>query len=69
MITGYTVNGNAEIVSVAIEALEALPLLLQRTNCDLAEFRAYENMPVHAVLTDDDGAHMYAWTREQWETQ
>lgn len=69
-VKGYTVNGSREMLSVGIEALESLEALIARhDDADVAEIRIYENMPIEAVVCDDDGATTYVWTRHAWVAQ
>jgi hypothetical protein len=66
-VKGYTVNGSREIIDVGSEALEALRGLIARhEDAEVSEIRLYENMPVEAVVCDDDGFQTYVWTRSAW---
>ena len=65
--TGYIVNGTSEMLSVGTAALEALgPFVASLEDADIAEIRVYENMPITALIADDGGFTLYAWSGEAW---
>ncbi len=65
---GYNVNGTREIVEVATEALATLPRFIESLgeDAEVAEFHAYENMPVEVTIGVDWGFFTYVWNREAW---
>lgn len=70
-IQGMIVNGTSSLVSVGVEALEALGEMLKAHEdeddpLELAEFFVFENAPVRAILCDDAGSHEYLWTGNSW---
>ena len=67
-MNGYTVNGSREMISVGVEALEALEAHLDRIGDDaeVAEIRIYENLPIAAVIHWDNEFRTFTWTREAW---
>lgn len=60
--------GTREVVSQGVAALEALPVFLETLgeDAELAEFRAYENTPIEAIVFDGEVFLVVVWNGARW---
>jgi hypothetical protein len=64
-------QGSAQMISEGVKALEHLTGLLDFLSTDenefaVSEIKIWENTPITAVISDNDGHAEYGWNGDRW---